>query len=39
MRSGIYETRDGVKVAVRETATGYTITYPDGTVTVIGGAS
>lgn len=39
MRPGTYETQDGVKVVVRETATGYTVHYPDGTVTVIGGAA
>lgn len=39
MRPGTYETVDGAKVKVTETASGgYRLTYPDGTTTVIGGS-
>lgn len=38
MRTGTYETVDGEKVKVQETATGYRLTYPDGSTTVIGSA-
>lgn len=39
MRPGTYRDRNGVLVTVRRTSTGYSVTYPDGTVTLIGGAS
>lgn len=38
MRSGTYETEDGEKVRVQETASGYRLTREDGTTTMIGGA-
>lgn len=38
MRTGIYETREGERVHVERTATGYKIRRADGSVTMIGGA-
>lgn len=39
MRPGTYRDVNGVLVTVRRTSTGFSVSYPDGTVTMIGAGS